>query len=322
PVLGSGVGSYEVAIHETQDARNPDELIYAHSEPLHMLAEGGVVGFFLCVLLAAGVARGALRAANSDDSSDRMLACGCGAALAALLAGCTTEFHLHIPALGIAAAVIAAIPAALLTPEPEILEGASPRWLLPTAAALVVAAALAAGDGSSAASMRGEAMRAEQRKANPDWERSALEWTRRAPRDAAAWRSRAMALLEDGAPGPLAERAERSLAAADRAVHLEPFHPYGHWTRAVALLALERQPDAVPAMTNAISRAGGIGHLHLAVGSVLLHLSTEQPDLRPLAIDILREAGRIHPWHHSAAVKLATDLGIPESERAGLAPRR
>ena len=263
-----------------------------------------------------------MRAANSEDSSVRMLACGCGGALAALLAGCTTEFHLHIPALGIAAAVIAAVPLAIVTSEPALPEGRSPKWVLPAAIALVVAGAFAVGDGTAAASIRGEAMRSEQRKTNPDWERSAAEWTRRAPRDAAAWRSRAMALLEDGAPGPLAERAVAALAAADRAVDLEPFHPYGHWSRAVALLALDRVPDAVPAMTNALSRAGGIGHLHLAAGSVLLYLSMEQADLRPLAIDTLREAGRIHPWHHSAAVKLATELGIPEAERAGLVPKR
>ena len=55
---------------------------------------------------------------------------------------------------------------------------------------------------------------------------------------------------------------------------------------------------------------------------MLLHLSVEQPDLRPLAIDTLREAGRIHPHHYSAAVKLATELGVPESEQAGLEPKR
>ena len=330
PVLGAGVGAYEVAIHETQDARNPDELVYAHSEPLHMLAEGGVVGLFLCALLAAGVVRAAVRAANSDDSSVRMLACGCGGALAALLAGCTTEFHLHIPALGIAAAVIAAVPMAITTPEPAVPEGPPPRSVFPAepfltmslALLLLAVSGIAALDGALSASCRGAAVRSEQGRSVDAWLKATDAWTRHAPRDAAAWRSRAMALLEEGAPGTLAERAEAALAAADRAVDLEPFHPYGHWSRAVALLALERTPDAVPAMTNALSRAGGIGHLHLAAGSVLLHLSMEQPELRPLAIGILREAGRIHPWHHSAAVKLATELGIPESERAGLAPRR
>ena len=323
PVLGAGVGAYEVAIHETQDARNPDELVYAHSEPLHLLSEGGVVGLFLSVLLAAGAVAGALKAANSDDSSVRMLACGCGGALAALLAGCTTEFHLHIPALGIAAAVIAAVPLALLAGEPRAPEGKAPRWLVPVAGVLVLLVApLGALDGARAGSARRAAFLSEQARTTAAWLEASAAWTRAAPRDAAAWRSRAMALLEDGAPGTLAERAAESLAAADRAVDLEPFHPYTHWSRAVALLALDRMPDAVPAMEAALSRAGGIGHLHLAAGSVMLHLSVEHPDLRPRALAVLREAGRIHPHHYSAAVKLAGELGVPESEQAELVPRR
>jgi len=322
PVLGTGVGSYEVAIHETQDARNPDELVYAHSEPLHLLAEGGVLGLFLGALLAAGVVAAAVRAADSEDSSVRMLACGCGGALAVLLAGCVTEFHLHVPALGIAAAVVAAVPSAIALGEPAAPGGPAPRWVLGAALLPVAAGVVAALDGTAAAAARGEAMRAEQAKTTDSWLLASEAWTRRAPGDAGAWRSRAKALLEQPEESFRVAAATEALAEAERAVDLEPFHPYGHWTRAVALLALDRAPDAVPAMEAALSRAGGIGHLHLAAGSVLLHLSVENPDLRPRAIEVLREAGTIHPHHHSAAVRLAEELGVPEDERAGLSPGR
>ena len=316
PVLGTGLGSFETAIHETQTAENPDELVHAHSEPLEALAEGGVAGLLLGVLLAAGAVLACLRAAAADDPFVRAAGCACGGALAALLAGCTTEFHLHIPALGIAAAVLAGVPAGLLAGEPGPVPAAVPgRRLASWAAAGAVAlAALVGLDSTRDAALCGEAVRAELGKDAAGWAPAARAATDADPSSAAAWRSLAQALAEagDGAG---------ALAAADRAVDLEPFHAYGHWARAVALLAKGgAEGEAAAAMDRALSRAGGIGHLHLAAGSVLLQMSLADPALRPRAFAALREAGAVRPQNFSAAWLLADQLEIPPAEREALAP--
>ena len=65
PATGTGMGSFETAIHETQTPDNPDELFFAHSEPLQLLAEGGPLALFLAALLAAGVRGGGGAAAGA-----------------------------------------------------------------------------------------------------------------------------------------------------------------------------------------------------------------------------------------------------------------
>jgi O-antigen ligase/tetratricopeptide (TPR) repeat protein len=308
PVLGTGIGSYEVAIHETQTAENPEELVHAHSEPLEALAEGGILGLALAVLLAAGAVSSCLRAATAEDPSVRSVGCACGGALAALLTGCLVEFHLHVPALGIAAAVLAAIPAALAAGEPRTAPaGGAVKGI---AAAAVLSALIAAALGASAAARHGAVVRADFRR---DGSRLLLPGE---PVNAASWRSLAMALADAG-------KGSEALAAADRALDLEPYNAYGHWTRAVALLAAGRPPaEAAAAIQTALSRAGGIGHLHLAAGSVLLELSLADPSLRPAAMAALREAGMILPQNFSAAWALMEKLQIPSGERVQGVPLR
>ncbi len=318
PVFGTGTGSFEVAIHETQTAENPDELVHAHCEPLEALAEGGLLGLALGILLAAGAAGACLRAAAGEDPLVRAVGCACGGALAALLAGCLTEFHLHVPALGVAAAVLAAVPAALAGGEPGPVPAAVPgrgRALI-LGGAVLLAGGLAALSGSRAAGLRGGSVRAEMAKDSARWEAAAGAAVEAGARDAASWRSLAMARAER-------ERGAEAVPDADRAVDLDPFNAYGHWTRAVALLAGGgRVEEAAAAMDRALSRAGGIGHLHLAVGSVLLQLSVQDPRWRPPAMAALKEAGEILPQNFSAAWALADRLSIPPLERMDLVPEK
>ena len=324
PAAGTGLGTFEVAIHETQTADNPDELIHAHSEPLEALADGGLPGFLLAMLLAAGAVAGCVRATRHDDPLVRAAACACGAGLVALLAVGLTEFPLHIPALGIAAAAVAAVPAAMAAGPPgEVPGSVGGRGALVAAGILAVALAAASlAAGCRAADLRGEAVRAEQARDAAGWLASAKAAATRAPSDAAVLRSLSGALLEPWDGTGFHDRAERSLAAADRAVDLEPFHPYGHWSRARALLALGRFPDAAVAIRRSLSRGGGIGHLHMAAGSVLLHLSARDRSLRPAALAALREAGACAPRHWSDAARLLAEAEVPPEEVAAAVPDR
>jgi len=325
PALGTGLGTYEVAIHETQTPDNPDELVYAHSEPLHALAEGGIAGFVLAALLAAGALAACLRGAASEDPLVRAPCCGSGAGLAALLVACTTDFPLHVPALGISAAVLAGLAPGLLAGEPGPPSGEGPprrRTVLLLALGLLLAA-VGILDGSRSAAIRGAARRAEQAGDTGKWFLGSFEAVKAAPSSAAARRSRAGAILAkfaDAADLPSGGRA--SLAEADRAVDLEPFNYHGHRARAAALLALGRADEAVQALARARSRAGGIGHLHFAAGKTLLLLSKDRPDLRGAAFDAMRYAGECEPRFFTMATMAVAEAGLPFAECPGIVPDR
>lgn len=324
PLTGSGLGSYGTAIHGTQTPDNPDELHFAHSEPLQLLAEGGPAGLFLGVLLAAGALGAALAAAGSGDPLLRAAGCACGAGLAALLAGSTTEFHFHIPALGIAAAVLAGIPAGLAAGDPRAAPppggGARPALLAAGAVALGAVSLLQA---SGAASRLAEARFAEQGGDAPGWIAAARAAVAADPGSAGARRSLSGALAEGAWTGEDREgRAREALAEADRAVDLEPFHAYGHWARARALLAAGEEGEGVAALRRALSRAGGIGHLHFAAGKTLLLLSTRDPGLRGEALEALRYAGACEPRWFTAAVRALEEAGLPLRGHEALVPDR
>jgi O-antigen ligase len=316
PVLGTGTGAYETAIHETQTSENPDELVHAHCEPLEVLAEGGILGLALAVLLAAGAVAGVVRAVASGDAMIRALGCAAGGALAVVLVGSLTEFHLRVPALGIAAAVLAAVPAALAAGAPRAPgTGLSAKDRLGYSCMAFIAVGMALLPGPKHAALRGAVVRAEMA-GDAERTREAADPAATLVGDAASWRALAKANAEL-VRGPLA------LQQADRAVDLEPFNAYGHWTRAVAILAGEGNADeAAKAIDRALSRAGGIGHLHLAAGSVLLHLSLQDPRFRAPALAALLEAGECHPHHYPAARALLERLGLDPALRAAFVPGR
>jgi len=247
----------------------------------------------------------------------RLAACACGGALGALLAGCLAEFHLRIPALGIAAAILAAIPAALRTGEPAPARGRSGLALVLAAIVLGVGAVLGQ---MQRASAEGEAVLAEKVGRPAPW----LEAARRAVAGSASafsHRSLSGALLagEWGGTG-FRERAEEALVHADRSVDLEPFNAYSHWSRARALLALERFPEAAAAVARTRSRAGGIGHLLSACGTVLLELSARDPSLLDPALLTLREAGNCDPHYYSAALFAMDRLKLPADLKVEVIP--
>ncbi len=326
PATGTGMGSFETAIHETQTPDNPDELFFAHSEPLQLLAEGGPLALFLAALLAAGVLGAGVAAAGAEDRILRAAGCASAAGLAALLAGCTTEFHLHIPALGFAAAVLAGIPAGMAAGVPGPGPGAGARGLRPLVVVLVAVVLAGAGSvfhSSRAAARLGGARLAEQGGDSAGWLAAAREAVAAAPGRAAARRSLSGALLSGSwSEADHAARAAEALLEADRAVDLDPFHPYGHWSRARALLAKSDEGGAVEALRRACSRAGGIGHLHFAAGKVLLLLSVRDRGLRGEALERLRYASACEPRFFSASLRALGEIGLPLRGSEALVPER
>jgi hypothetical protein len=323
PALGTGLGSYETAIHETQTPANPDEIVHAHSEPLEMLSDGGLLGLAIAAVLAFAAARGCHRLAGEEDPGLRAIGCGCGGALAALLVGCLTEFHLRIPALGIAAAVIVAIPAALGAGEPRAT--AAPtlgrRRAIVAWAAILLGVAAAVGQ-SRAAAAEGAAVRAEKAGDGVAWIVEAREAVGRSG-SAFSHRSLSGALLagEWIEPG-IRRSAEESLAHAERAVDLEPFNAFAHWSRVRPLLALRRFPDAVDEIRRTRTRAGGIGHLLCAGGIVLLEISRSSPELQEEALLMLREAGNCYPQFYSRACEAVDRMKIDRDLKMEIAPER
>ena len=326
PATGTGMGSFETAIHETQTPDNPDELFFAHSEPLQLLAEGGPLALFLAALLAAGVLGAGVAAAGAEDRILRAAGCASAAGLAALLAGCTTEFHLHIPALGFAAAVLAGIPAGMAAGVPGPGPGAGARGLRPLVVVLVAVVLAGAGSvfhSSRGAARRGGARRAEQGGDSGGGRAAAGVGGAAAPGSAAARRSLSGALLSGSwSEADHAARAAEALLEADRAVDLDPFHPYGHWSRARALLAKSDEGGAVEALRRACSRAGGIGHLHFAAGKVLLLLSVRDRGLRGEALERLRYASACEPRFFSASLRALGEIGLPLRGSEALVPER
>ncbi len=117
PVFGAGLGTFRRAIHLTQSDLVPDELFYAHSDPVNLLSEGGAV--LLAIGLAAALVGilGALRMSRNPGGGGIGAACGGG--LAGLLTMALVDFPLQIPATSLAATVLLLLPAAGRWGEPR-----------------------------------------------------------------------------------------------------------------------------------------------------------------------------------------------------------
>jgi hypothetical protein len=227
--------------------------------------------------------------------------------------------------VGISAAVLAGVVPGMLAGEPAGIAPAPPArgrgWLL--VALLRRVAGLQVLDGSRGIGLLGAARRSEREGDAGKWYFASLDAVKADPSSAAARRSRSGAILARYADSPdLATRAMEALREADRAVDLEPFNYHGHRARATALLALGRVDEAVAAFDRARSRAGGVGHLHFAVGKALLLLSGERPALRGRAIDALRTAGECEPRYFTMAWKAIREAGVPLPEAAAIVPDR
>jgi O-antigen ligase len=117
PVVGTGAGSFNTLFERYRPARFNDEPQWAHNDYVNTLSDYGIVGFVLCFGGALLVARKAVKKAGQNAPAPewtltnadrpqvtRALAVG----LLAFALSLTVDFHLHIPALAMIVAVLAA----------------------------------------------------------------------------------------------------------------------------------------------------------------------------------------------------------------------
>ena len=124
--LGTGLGTYDWAAMHYQTAFLDRQYEHAHSDYLEFAAEIGVPAALLLFgglwALLAGAARTAV---VGNDRESRVLAAGCGGALAAILLHAITDFNLQIPANALLFCWIAGTAAGL----PGELENQRRWWL-------------------------------------------------------------------------------------------------------------------------------------------------------------------------------------------------
>ena len=115
PLYGAGGGSFLAAWTQHRGSREPAR--NAHSLPIEILGDLGLVGLLLLLTLAGGVAIAAKRAA----ATDARLAAGPAAALLAFAAHCVIDWDWQVPGLMLAIIALAAVPLAISRKPPDRL---------------------------------------------------------------------------------------------------------------------------------------------------------------------------------------------------------
>ncbi len=202
PWLGTGGGSYNLGFERYRPEQFADIPLYAHNDYLNTLSDYGLLGGLLW-LGAMGVAAYRLWAAERRDAarSDFGLAGPAAVGLGAFGLHLLLEFHLKIPALALAAAVVAAfvLRAAWPAGAHASTPGVPRHWRLWRAWG--VAAMVIGGWGAWVA---------------PTYRAEALRFHARAELDTLA-----MPAASGGTPAAIVTRARSDL---DRAVRLDPTH--------------------------------------------------------------------------------------------------
>lgn len=138
PVFGVGAGAFAAGVDPYRLPGDARSVVFAHNDPLQGLVEMGLVG-----LAALAVAAFTLRGASSDPirASKRSGAGALALGLAALGAHALVDFPLHIPAVGLAAAIAAGLLAGGFLPQ----RPADPTTVRHFARALAASQLVAAG---------------------------------------------------------------------------------------------------------------------------------------------------------------------------------
>ncbi len=315
PLLGTGLGSFGRAIHLTQSVDAPQELWFAHCEPLNLLSDVGVVGAVLALLWLVPALRAAWRLTRGADASHAAVAASCLGAATVVLVGGLADFQTQFLVVALPFAVLVTLPAALAAESTEL-----PARRRPVAAVLVALLAfLVVGDFAQAwaAGGRGEPAGV------PPGERLL-----------AAGRAELAALRDAADPrAALADARATLVSAATR----DPLHDAAHlWCGMAALQAYMLESDTAAAdalraeCLAALGRARWVsrGHadVNLQIGVLYLDLLGAAPaPAGPPGDDAaaaLREAGALVPQAFSRAWREALARELPAERLRALLPDR
>jgi O-antigen ligase len=110
PLFGCGLGSYESAFTRYKESAPMSIDDYAHNDYVQLLAEGGIIGVALMLMIVGRVLRRASRAFTlASGAADRYLALACIGSLSAIMLHSVVDFSLHIPSDAMILAWICAI---------------------------------------------------------------------------------------------------------------------------------------------------------------------------------------------------------------------
>lgn len=203
PVWGSGAGSYNVLFEKHRPALFQMDAQWAHNDYLNTLSDYGIVGFGLFFGAAAGMVGLGLRRVRREgwDPEEGMLALplvwrGVALGLAAFGLQLVVDFHLKIPALAMALAVLSALLARRIQPPAVRVEEDRGCYGQRTVAAALASGVIVGAWGFVVPHYRAEALRYPARQ----------EIDKLAALPVAAYR--------DGLPGPIAK--------LDRALAIDP----------------------------------------------------------------------------------------------------
>jgi hypothetical protein len=317
PVLGTGLGSFGRAIHLTQSPDCAQELWFAHSDPLNLLSDAGVVGALLGAWWIVAMVRRGLPALRSDDVATRCLSAGAFGAAVVVLVASLGDFQTQFPVVAVAFAALFTIPAALAGAAAAAQPVDEPRpWLVPPKA-------LAAGV-LGVACVAAATPLAETIGRWRDVRDTGLTGATRAESLVAQGRSllanvkRSTNLRADLA------RAESQIREAARR---DPLLDDAHLWTAFAALALDQaKDDVLRALGRARLVARGRAHTNLEVGLTYLDMiGTSPAPFGPPgdgAIAALREAGDIEPKAFSVAWAACIEGGMSLDVLEAVTPDR
>jgi O-antigen ligase len=315
PLIGTGLGTFGRAIHLTQSIDCPQELWFAHSDPLNLLSDVGVVGAALAAWWLAAAVRDGAPALRSADVATRCLAAGAFGAAVVVVVASLGDFQTQFAVVAIPFAALVTIPAALAA---ESAQDAAPRAgrVPPKIAACVAAAiALAVAAVPPFASCR---RNKELRKGDE------------------TGATRAEALVAQGrsliAHAPTLKAPTREvLAAAEskllEASRLDPLLDDAHlWTAFAAFALDEPRDDVLRALGRARLVARGHAQTNLVAGQMYLALlGTSPAPYGPPgdgAVAALREAGALEPKAFSAAWALCAKSNVSIDTLRAITPDR
>jgi hypothetical protein len=309
PVVGTGLGSFGRAIHLTQSPDCAQELWFAHSDPLNLLSDAGVIGFVLGAWWVVAMLRRGLPSLRAEDARTRCLAAGAFGAAAVVLVAALGDFQTQFAVVAIPFAALLTVPAALAAPAPAEA-GATPRR---GAAVICLSLAAVAAALPLVASWRRIA----------ELRESGVTGATHAESLAAQARS----LLARSTSQDRRDDLRRAAELVRRAARDDPLLDDAHVLTAYTSLALgEPVDDVLRAAGRARLVARGHADTNLRVGRLYLETigTTPAPHGPPGdgAVAALREAGEISPQTFSAAWALAKDAGMPLEVLRAITPPR